>query len=331
VSTEEAFRLLDAISVPDYATRATETHVAAGVLKHAIDPSGRRLLLVPLADDDHEVEDVASKGVTVETGPFMEGASTSRCIFVRCDDNSLVDLFSTVCDEIIEGCATMPDQAGSVVIRVLERWRELLGPSRGTLLGSSEIKGLLAELHLMEELAVESPSKALERWTGSDKTRHDFSGPSLAIEVKASAMVDEVRVRIHGLAQLVAPTNGRLVLLVERLESVPGGGDALPDAVSRLIEAGVDENGLLRKIKAAGAHVSDFKAYSKVRFKTLEKRAYDVGPSFPRLIPAMFTGTPADGRVHGVEYVLDLAAPPPDVMDDSAWSQAMKLLLADAS
>src|SRR3954453_2554105 len=99
MKTEEAFRVLGAVSVPDYATRATETHVAAGLIKHAIGPTGLRLLLVPVADDDEAVEDEASKGVTVETGPFEDGGGTSRYIFVRCDDNSLVDLFSTVCDE----------------------------------------------------------------------------------------------------------------------------------------------------------------------------------------------------------------------------------------
>lgn len=328
MKTEEAFRVLGAVSVPDYATRATETHVAAGLIKHAIDPTGLRLLLVPVADDDEAVEDDASKGVTVETGPFEDGGGTSRYIFVRCDDNSLVDLFSTVCDEIIEGCAELPYHAGSVVPRVLERWRELLGPSRGSLLGPSEIKGLLAELHMMEQLAAHSATKALERWTGSDKTRHDYSGPQLAIEVKASAMVDEVRVRIHGLAQLVAPADGRLVLFVERLEPVPAGGDSIPDAVDRLIEAGVNENSLLRKMNAAGAHAADFKAYARIRFKTLETRAYHVDSTFPRLIPSMFAGTPADGRVHSVEYVLDLAAPPPHVLEEEAWSEALALLLA---
>ena len=328
-TSADAFRLLGAAQLRDYTTRDTETRVAAGLVKHAVDPVGHRLLLVPISDSTAEVEDQRSKGVTVETGTLIEGDGASRHIFVRCEDNSLVDLFSTVCDEILVGCAALPDQPGNVVRHVLDRWRKLLGPSRGHLLGDSEIKGLLAELHVLEQIAKKSPSKALDRWTGSDKTRHDFSGPRIACEVKASAMIDEVRVRIHGLAQLLAPAGGDLILFIERLEPVPAGGDCVPDAVARLIDLGLDRAGLLLKLQAIGAYASDFKVYERIRFKTLETRAYAVDPLFPRLTPDVLEGTPAEGRVHSVEYVLDLAAKPPEVLSKASWSAALSLLLAD--
>lgn len=330
--SEIAWRLLEAGPKQDLNVRKSGVKVAAGEVLHALDASGARHLLLPVMEDDPGLDDTRSRGVTVSTRALTaEGdASERRFVDIKCEDPRLRDLFSKVCDEILQHCRTKPDAPASVTETVLERWRALLGPASRRLLSEQQVRGLLAELHMLEQVATVSSGKAMTVWTGADRARHDFTGQVAACEVKASTIVDEVKIHVNGLRQLEPPPGSTLYLYIERMESVPVGGDCIPAAIDRLESLGIDRVAMLTALAKAGVAAADLVAYEAVKFRLLEKRAYRVNDAFPRLIPSLLAGAAAQDRISNVEYVLSLGAQPPVPLDDGQRDQIPVLLVAEA-
>jgi hypothetical protein len=331
-SSEQAWRLLERANNRDMTTRESGVNTDAGVVLHGLDPARQRHLLLPVAATHPDIDDNRSRGVSVVTRILQTAQDEERrYIDVECREVPLNDLFSTVCDEILLNVRETPDAAGMCVTAVLERWRELLGPASQHLLSEQALKGLLAEMHVLESLASVSPDLAMKLWTGVDNQRHDFTGRVSSCEVKASSLIDEVKVHINGLRQLSPPPQSRLYLAVERFERVPAGGDSLTEAVDRVENLGVMRHTILSALAKVGVQPADLSDYGEVRFKSLERRLYLVDESFPRLCPELLEGRPGADRISNVEYVLNLGAQPPAPLEVAALGDLPGWLLERAT
>jgi len=287
--------------------RDSDVSVAGGSVRHAVDRLGRRHLLVPLADGQEATEDRNSCGVSLSGRELLDRNRAGRYLDVSCEMVQLRDLFAVFSDDLLERLSVEDTPPAAVCSSVLERWRELFNPARGALLGSEALVGLLAELHVLEKIAARSPSRAVRMWTGPDKARADFTGARAAVEVKAATGRDRVTVVIHGLRQLDQALLEDIYLYVEQVESVPTGGDSVPDVVSRLLSAGVDRAGLMRGLAAVGYLDSDTQAYQHIRFSVVSSRTFRVTtPGFPRLVPAALADPGLAERVFRVTYTIDL-------------------------
>lgn len=329
-ASETAWRLLEVAAQKDFTVRESDVSVAAGPALHALDPQGLRHLMLPLAPDAPGLADDRSRGVTVATRTLLrpEGGAEDRYIDIKCEDSRLKDLFSIVCDEVLHHCVMNPDAPNQVTSTVLERWRDLLGPASRRLLSDSQVRGLLAELHMLESIAAISPTQAVGLWTGPDGTRHDFTGIHASCEVKASVVLDEVRVHINGLRQLEPPPTGLLYLVVERMEQVPADGDSIPFAVERLVGMGVDRVALMEALLKSGVAAADMTVYASMSYRVLECRAYCIDQDFPRLVPLVLEGGPAEDRISSVEYVLNLGSQPPTPLGDVQCDAIPQVLTA---
>lgn len=329
--SELAWQMLERVPLQEITTRSSGVSVDGGLILHSIDSGGNRHLLIPITESSIDFEDTKSRGVTVSSRTLnVPGVGDQRFIDVKCEESALKDLFSKVCDEIIEHCEMTPSSPALSVNVVLERWRELLGPPGRRLLTEQQLKGLLAELHVLEAVAAVSPSRAVKLWTGVDRNRHDFTGLRTACEVKASSLVDEVKIHVNGLTQLTCPPGSSLYLVIERFERVPVGGDSLPNALHRLEHAGVERHALLTALMKVGVQASDLESYATVRFSSLERRIYNVDSNFPRLTAELLVGTPSADRISSVEYVLNLGAQPPTPLGDDLLSRLPQLLLDES-
>jgi hypothetical protein len=287
--------------------RDSDVSVSGGSVRHAVDRLGRRHLLVPLADGEEATEDRNSYGVSLSGRELLDRNGTGRYLDVSCEMVQLRDLFAVFSDDLLERLSAEHAPPAAVCSSVLERWRELFNPVRGALLSSEALVGLLAELHVLEQIAALSPSRAVRTWTGPDKARADFTGARAAVEVKATTGRDMVTVVIHGLRQLDQALLEDIYLHVEQVESVPTGGDSVPDVVSRLLSAGVDRAGLMRGLTAAGYLDSDTQAYQHMRFSVVSSTTFRVTtPGFPRLVPAALADPGLAEQVFRVTYTIDV-------------------------
>ena len=264
-SSEDAFSVLEGETARrgGVVVRDTDVRVEGGIVAHAIDSNGRRHLLIPVASDYPAYEDLTSRGVSLRTHNLLDTGLETRYVDVACEVPSLRDLFSSLCDDMLGEILSEPDRPGPACVSVLERWRDLLAPVRGALMGRDAIAGLLAELHYFERLARHDPVRALQIWAGPDKSRHDFMGSTCSVEIKATTARTAWLVDIHGLTQLEPPPGGALYLRIERLESQQTGGDSVPDAIERLRVAGVPTPQLLRRVEEYGYAPADAETYRR--------------------------------------------------------------------
>jgi hypothetical protein len=306
--SETAFGLIETGSVGhDLRVRDSDVEVAGGPVKHAVDRHGLRHLLVPLTPGQPSAEDRTSRGVTLAERVLIDADHHGRYLDLACELADLRDVFAVLCDDLLARLGEDPTPPAAICTAVLERWRELLVPTRSSLLGPETLIGLLTELHFMEQIAAVSPVQAVALWTGPDNARADFTGTHVGVEVKATTGRDRVIVEIHGLRQLDEGNLEDIYLYVEQLESTPAGGDSVPDALDRLLACGVDRVGLLRGLASLGYSTADAAAYRTARYSLVSYSAFRAtAPGFPRLVPRALSDPTLAQRIFRVGYAIDL-------------------------
>jgi hypothetical protein len=308
-ASENAFSLIEDGSVAlGLRMRDSDVVVPGGYVSHAVDVVGRRHLLIPLAGEQQPIADYHSHGVSLSPRELEDARGITRYIDVVCEEADLRDLFAIFCDDLLDRLAVAAAAPSAVCVSVLDRWRELFNPNRGRLLGEQALVGLLAELHVLEQIAGRDLGSALRLWTGPDKARADFTGSLAALEVKATTNRERATVAIHGIQQLDQGPLEDVYLHVEQFERVPAGGDSVPDAVRRLLAVGLNRGELLSGLAAVGYLEGDREAYAFFRFELTATRTFRASaPGFPRLVPRSLADPGLALRIHEVRYSIDVS------------------------
>lgn len=133
------------------------------------------------------------------------------------EDMSLRQVFSLLCEDLVASTEVIEvTDATQMFFARLKRWRTLLATGSSGL-AEEEVRGLLAELHVMSQVLAPAfgigPSAL--GWAGPEAEEQDFRISGRAFEVKSTA-VGKTRVKIASIRQLDYLT-GPLDLLVVTL------------------------------------------------------------------------------------------------------------------
>lgn len=290
--------------------RETAAVTSQGAVSHALDVDGRPILLVPIAPDDVVLDRASSRGLSVRRRELLQGGSARTFMAIRCEEDALARQFAVFADDVIAAVADAPSDSQRTALDVLGKWRELFAAAKGASMGPNALAGLLAELHLLEQVAHASPGGALELWRGWDAARQDFQSAQAAVEVKATTSRSRFVVEIHGLWQLEEPEVGPLLLFAEQMDLVTQGGDSVPDAVDRLIGLGIPACDLYQRLGELGYHGGDSQRYRMIRFQTLQSRACLVDDAFPKLVRGSLRDDSLANRLMDVNYSVDVGVQP---------------------
>jgi hypothetical protein len=287
-----------------------------------LDDRGDHHLLLPITERHPDVEDDRSAHVQVRSRYLVIGGRRHRYVDVVCHRPDLADVFDEMIIAVLHGIAETPDQGGSVAIRVLQEWRELLR-SRGGLLNEHRLRGLIGELSVLETLAGTRPIGDVERiWNGPDLLPHDYTIGKRRIEVKTVGVLDSV-VTIHGLDQLYPAPALEIQLVLLRLEA-DSGGRSLPDMVDSVLNLVRDRIGLRRQLAKVGYVEADADRYRERRYTTAGMHVWTIDAGFPR-IDRDSLNPGISSRIVRVEYDLDLS----DVLHLAATGrEAVRLIRA---
>jgi hypothetical protein len=200
--------------------------------------------------------------------------------------------------------------------QVLDRWRELLEHVSSNVLGMEKLIGLFGELWFLREMVQRHP-KAVGYWTGPKGSRHDFSIGAFAIEVKTTLSRHGRFIEIHGHQQLEPPEDGKLYLVVIKLEQVPALGENLPELVESIIQSGGDRYTIFNLMAQIDTSLLQLNDYKDIRFRLYERRIYEVNDSFPRVISESFIGGTLPNGVLKLNYQIDLSNEVPEPLNNN--------------
>ena len=275
-------------------------------------PDGKRHLLIRLQDDEADLSDAQSRGISAETSEFNgPGEPAHRYLDITCHETMGHDGFDMIGGELADRLAAGTDSAPEAVASVLAKWRRFWSQVPRKLLSREEQLGLFAELWFLTYwlIPMVGPIEAVRRWRGPFKARHDFEWTGRAVEVKATTSTRGPIHWINGIEQLVAPTDGDLLVFSLRVREEASATSTLPALVLKANEAVATNSMAQTMLEAALAEAAYEPAqeadYSVLRLRVLGQGLYAVRDDFPRLTPDSLNAGMPSGVEH-LEYEINL-------------------------
>lgn len=148
----------------------------------------------------------------------LETGRSTFILLLKLKDDQLLDYFDQFIWFVIQGLKHSKNEKDLVsgILVKLKIWKKFLSSSKEGKLTEEQIRGLLAEMYLLDQLFDQFPQeyeKILHGWYGPQRLQHDFLYNDLAIEVKSVSSTDKRHIRISSLSQLDS-TVSRLFLSV---------------------------------------------------------------------------------------------------------------------
>ena len=149
-----------------------------------------------LVTDIQPVGVVSSKMIRTGVGVRKDGRWTLGFSLI---DDTYEDMFILFCSDIIDTSRNLKDtnKAAAFIVNRYKEWKEMLASSRGTLLSSEEVKGLLGEMFCLQKYLAPQygVDQAVMSWTGPRYLPQDFIIGETWYEVKTiSGSCSEVKI-----------------------------------------------------------------------------------------------------------------------------------------
>lgn len=213
---------------------------------------------------------------------------------LRLRQNGLETVFGKLCQDLVDAADGVPDEKALLAFfrERLNLWKKLFQLGGSGFLQPHEIKGLIAEMLILESLLRDGTRDANEiitGWTGPLGADQDFIYSDWALEVKALGLNAE-SVSISSLEQLDCPVQLHLVLVTLRPatsgESGALGLNVLATRIEGMI-AGSPEALSTFKERLLEARYVEHEFYDTVLFESMSTVSYGVVDAFPKLIRDM--------------------------------------------
>lgn len=311
MNPDDLDRAWQSLATPDSAQQLAAAAIPGDDVWAAIDHQAQRHLLLRVPEGT-EAPPTVTRGLRVTVARHQVlGGDPADYLDLVCLSNEMTMTFTAVAADIgAEAGPAIPEHRLSAVVSALGRWQWFWGIEADRL-SEQDALGLFAELWFL--LRWEGGGEtAVDAWTASAGSRHDFQWPKRSIEVKATGRRADGAVvhRIQHLDQLADPEEGILYLFSLRVVRDELARNTLPSLIDRVTE-GLRGNarakeGFARKLGLRG-YSPAFRRHHETPYRILGEHMYSVGPGFPRLtLDSFATGLPAG--IGNVSYVLDMAA-----------------------
>ena len=218
----------------------------------------------------------------------------SWLMVLRLRQNGLEAVFGRLCQDLVDAAEGVPDERALVALfrERLNLWKKLFQQGGSGFLQPNEIKGLLAELLVLESLILKgeiSSHEAVVGWIGALGADQDFLYTDRAIEVKGVSPGVE-SISISSLEQLDCAVPMHLVIMTLRQttsgESGAIGLNSLTARIEGLIAANPEALKTFKE-RLLEARYVEHEFYDTVLFEHLYHAFYRVTDTFPKLTGEM--------------------------------------------
>lgn len=230
----------------------------------------------------------------IEVSLSPPDVNNSQILALKLLDLNQLDIFHTLCRDIIECAAGAESEEEAVALALMRtwRWHHLLRGGSSTLLSAEAQRGLLGEMLTLERFMLPNldVSTALTSWKGPMDSPKDFQIGRTAIEVKARRGGSTPSVRISSEDQLDNSDVDHLFLHVIELNEAPEDAPnamTLQDAANRIRRRVIDvhpgaSHSFETLLLAAGLRPED--DYSGHCWLEGTAQVYLVRDDFPRIM-----------------------------------------------
>ena len=218
----------------------------------------------------------------------------SWLMVLRLRQNGLETVFGRLCQDLVDAAEGVSDEKALVILfrERLNLWKKLFQHGGSGFLQPHEIKGLIAEMLVLELLLRDGQRdiyEAVSGWVGPLGADQDYMYADLAIEVKAVGPGAD-SISISSLEQLDCTVAMHLVLATLR-PATPGepgaiGLNALAARVEGMIAESPDALNTFKE-RLLEARYVEHEFYETVLFEPMSISAYSISYTFPKLIRDM--------------------------------------------
>ena len=243
----------------------------------------------------------------------------SWLMVLRLRQNGLESVFGRLCQDLADAAEGVPDEKALVVLfrERLNLWKKLFQHGGSGFLQPHEIKGLIAEMLVLELLVRDGERNVHETvsgWIGPLGADQDFMYSDRAIEVKAIGPGGE-SISISSLEQLdcAVPMNLILATLRPATPGEPGaiGLNALAARIEGMIAESPEALNIFKE-RLLEARYVEHEFYETVLFEPTSIAAYSVRDTFPKLVRNMVpTGILGANYSIGIDSIADFRSDMP--------------------
>lgn len=218
----------------------------------------------------------------------------SWLMVLRLRQGALEGVFGRLCQDLVDATGRVAGEDALIALfrERLNLWQKLFQNAGGGLLQPHQIKGLIAELLVLESV-IESGCRdipeALTGWIGPLGADQDFLYSDEAIEVKSIAPGAEC-ISISSLGQLDCSVPIRLEAITLRQAAYgESGAISLNSLVARIEGVIASSSEALATFKdrlLEGCYI-EHEYYDSVLFEPVSRESFDVGDEFPKLTTRM--------------------------------------------
>lgn len=202
-------------------------------------------------------------------------------------DNRWMNQFITFCNDVCKQTENLQKNSSKgyeAVCNAYFVWQKMF-KGQSDILGESEIKGLIGELLYLKDFIIPEygPTRSIEAWSGTDKTKKDFSIDNTWYEIK-TIDVGKPTVKITSIEQLDSSTEGTLaVFQVEKMAPSFNGVNlnSLAESIITMFTSLQDKDVFISKLNKAGYFPNT--DYEEYVYDVKDLTEYCVNNSFPRL------------------------------------------------
>ena len=199
------------------------------------------------------------------------------------------ELFINLCSDLVsltENKST--NDAYEMSLIRIESWKSMFQSAPRAILEYSQIVGLIGELLFLKDYVMKSYSieDSVRSWSGTEKTKKDFSIGNKWFEVKTTSS-SSGKIRISSVEQLDTADDDQGHIVYFQLERMSGsyGGVTLNELVNEIgnqIGSSESFREYTRKIDLSGYQFHE--DYDQFQFSYLSGKLYLISDNFPRLL-----------------------------------------------
>lgn len=240
----------------------------------------------------------------------QQRSDKSWLMVLRLKQEGLETVFGRLCQDLIDATASVSDEPALIALFMdrLNLWRKLFQMGGSGLLEKHEIRGLIAELIVFEQLLCEgqyAPEEVTNGWVGPLGADQDFLFSKQAYEVK-SLSVESESITISSLEQLAPSSPLKLVTIRFRDATANEAIAVSLNSMTAKIEGAIASHpAALQQFRdrLLEARYIEHDFYDTVLFEPTEQVAYEVNESFP-----MLTHSTVPSAVSTASYTIQIEA-----------------------